>query len=629
MQSRKSFSEEAAERQDACAGIPEQETKNRTDRSPLPGDFSGAEAARRSRRNGSSLNSADLRVDFSRFSPLPALYTVVLAVVLLTNLANVSDYHSGVRVVQSVITSMAAVQFVYALLVSQCLFGYLFDGKLSSAIHALPQTRSTRFRTHLFTGLLFSVLPHLLMAVVCHFTRRELDTMIGWWLLISGLQYLYFFGCAVLASLCAGNRVGGLMVYGLLTCLPLLGMFLLNTLVQPLLFGVEVDTGWLEYLWPLAQMTRNSYLDIAVTWENPYQNGVVQSITPISSSFRYLGVCAGLGVLATALAGQLYRRRQLECAGELLSVNWLKPVFLALYSVAFGTVCQLLVSLFGGISLNAVLFVGVILGFYTGLMLLQRQVNVFRLKTVPAALGLCAAILLPLVLIGLDVPGTIRKVPAESQIASVTVSPRYSEIGLGVRTDSREDIAKVRAIHLAQVQSWQDWRARNRGLGEILEEINNRAPGAEEGAAAVTVRLRYTLTDGRTLCRAYRVPAKTEAGQLCRDFLARPSSVLGVSSREALSLLEFEDVNCYKADSYSSCTLAQADVPGLLNALYSDCEAEKLLPGEFMPENSSVVYTIALSRKDNGNIIWIHIYDNGTEAERYLDTHLIVHPLEG
>lgn len=629
MESKKSFSEEAAGRQDACTGLPEQETKKKTDRSPLPVDFPGTEAVSRSRRNGGSLNPADLRVDFSRFSPLPALYAVVLAVVLLTSLADARDHYSGVKVIQSVITCMAAVQFVYALLVSQCLFGYLFDGKLSSAIHALPQTRSTRFRTHVFTGLLFSLLPNLLLAAVCHFTRRELDTMTGWWLLISELQYLYFFGCAVLASLCAGNRVGGLMVYGLLTCLPMLGLFLLDTLVQPLLFGVTVDTGWLEYLWPLAQMTENSYLDIAVTWETPYQNGVVQSITPTYGSFRYLGACSGLGILAMVLAGLLYRRRQLECAGELLSVKWLKPVFLVLYSVAFGTACQLLASLFGGTSLNVILFVGVILGFYTGLMLLRRQVNVFRLKTVPAALGLCAAILLPLVLIGLDVLGTIRKVPEENRIASVSVSPIYAGTDFGVTTDSREDIAKVRTIHRAQVQSWQDWRAQNSGFLDILDSTYNRTLGVDENATTTMIRFRYTLTDGRTLCRVYRVPVDTESGQLCREFQTRPESVLGVSGREELSSLEFESVNCYKPDSFGDYTLAQADVPGLLNALYSDCEAEKLLPGWFMPDNSSVVYTVGLSRKDNGDSIWIPIYDNGTEAERYLDMNLLVYPVEG
>lgn len=575
------------------------------------------------RSRKSLFNAADLRVDFTRFAPLPALYTVGLAVMILTSLANVRSYYSSVSTIRSVIGTMAPIQFVYALLISQCLFGYLFDSRLSSAIHALPQTRGSRFRTHVFSGLLFSLLPHLILAVLCHFVRKEVDAMTGWWLLVSELQSVYFFGLAVLAALCAGNRVGGLMVYGLLTCLPMLLLFLVSTLVQPLMFGVEINTDHLEYCWPLAQMTGEEYMDIVTNWPDPYQDAVVQSITPNARSFVYLGVSAGLGALAVILAGQMYRRRQLECAGELLSVKWLNPLFLVLYVLAFGTLCQLLVSLFGDDNLNISLFVGIVLGYYTGLMLLQRQVNVFKLKTVPAAIGLCAAVLVPLMLLGLDVPGIIRKVPEENRIVSVSIGSSSINSGAGFTTESREDIAKLRTVHEVQVQSWEDWRSRNPSPLSILESTYNRnLILADAYDTAVFVRLTYKLTDGSTLRRSYRVPVDTEAGQACKAFLARPENMLGVSSREELLRQSIDSVDSYIYDGYGSHYVAQEDMPGLLNALYDDCEAGKLLPDVFMPGDRSVLYSVSIVPRGNDINIWLYIYDNGTETEQYLKTHL-------
>ena len=91
------------------------------------------------RSRTSLCNRADLRVDFTRFAPLWVLYTVLLAAIIMMCLPQSKTAYDTASVLSGLAGLMAPIQFCYALLTAQCLFGYLYDTRLCYTIHAMPR----------------------------------------------------------------------------------------------------------------------------------------------------------------------------------------------------------------------------------------------------------------------------------------------------------------------------------------------------------------------------------------------------------------------------------------------------------------------------------------------------------
>ena len=579
------------------------------------------------RSRTSLCNRADLRVDFTRFAPLWALYTVGLAALIMMCLPqNESAYHTASSLA-GLAGLMAPVQFGYALLTAQCLFGYLYDTRLCYAIHAMPQTRLCRFRTHVLAGLLFALIPDLLGAGLCWVIAPELKTAVAWWLVAVAGQYFFFWGLAVLSVLCAGNRLGGVLVYGIGSFLPMLAAWLAGSIFQPLLFGITVPTEPFSIACPLVQLTREDYLTLVAPMLDGSLNPVLEAVYPGQARMGYLSLCCAFALVFLILAGGLYRKRALESAGELLAVKALRPLFLLVFTLASGALFQLFASVFARSTAYGYLLAGIVVGYFVGQMLLARQVNVFRLRAFPGIAAICAVFFALLLLTGLDVTGIIRSVPAEDSIASVSVIPYIKEDGLGVTSEDPADIQAVLALHRGEVDSWKAWRKDNNGIAGLLTDTyqyNLRS----ESADTVLLTLRYQLKNGRTLERAYLVDSHSQGGSIAEDFLKRPENILGVKSRSELKTLAVQQVEIYGDWGCGSyCTVD--NIPGLLDAIYDDCAAGRILPGIYLEDSDEYLSSLSLIRPDSAWSIWLPVYDSYTSTVNYLKSHAVAFPEDG
>ena len=88
----------------------------------------------------SFFNETVFRKDISRFAPAWGIYLIGGLLIMLTLLTNDRfDYAA-----QSLSTTMGPfgiINFIYALIVAQLLFGDLFNSRLCNALHALPLRR--------------------------------------------------------------------------------------------------------------------------------------------------------------------------------------------------------------------------------------------------------------------------------------------------------------------------------------------------------------------------------------------------------------------------------------------------------------------------------------------------------
>lgn len=309
----------------------------------------------------SFFNTTVFRKDITRFAPAWGLYLTGILLLMLTIFTE-DDYHLA-DTMSMTIGVLSIVNIGYALVCGALLFGDLFNHKLCNALHAMPLRREGWFVTHLVSGLLFSVVPNLIVAL-CLIPRLDSYWPMAfvWW---GGMTatYLFFFGAAVLSALCTGSRFAMTLVYGLINFLSILLMWTVQFLYKPLLYGIEIDQEPFVFFSPVSYLCTHelsfAYFSTNDGW--PYVTGIA---------------LVGVAMLVAALF--LYRRRHLETAGDFITVRFLSPVFLVLYTLAAGMALFIFSSVFSVDRDYLFLAVGVTAGFITGRMLLRRTVRVFK-----------------------------------------------------------------------------------------------------------------------------------------------------------------------------------------------------------------------------------------------------------
>ena len=512
-----------------------------------------------------------LRKDITRFAPAWSLFTVLLILILLT----VVDYGASYWAVRNMadwILVMAVINLFYALLTAQLLFGDLFNGRMCNGIHAMPLRREGLFGANVTAGLLFSLVPTLVTTLIAIPMCASPEVVNGWqvplyWFLGSNLSYLCFFGIAVLCVQLTGNRFAMAVVYGILNFGAIIAFWLVDTIYTPMLYGVETLSDPFLNLTPVAHMARDEYLDLTRYNVDTPQYYVDFTLT---EAWGGMTAWAVVGVVLLGLALLLYRKRNLECAGDFMAFKAMEPVFQVIYTLIVGTCFQYFTSNILGASMDlANLFVGILIGWFTGQMLLKRTIRVFRWKSVGFCVLLMALLGASIAVIAQDVFGIAGWLPesAEVETAYVYMGYSYNEQipEAAVALTEQEDIETVIRIHK---------------MAMTREVITN-----EETAVVQTVEgdyvysytdtgfnftLIYKLKDGRVVRRYYYAYAAGEIGEILRPWFSSVEAVLGVSEEE---LDAFADAVFETSLDGNLDVLTDEQLRSLLEAIAADCEA--------------------------------------------------------
>lgn len=504
----------------------------------------------------SFFNGALFRKNVTRFAPAWVLYTIfsLLVMVIVYDGRATGNFISHLG---NAISIFAVFNLFYALLVAQLLFGDLYNSRMCNALHALPMRRETWFGTHIVTGLCFSVLPNLLSSLFAMlFLGRYWFTAL-YFLLGVTLSYLFFFGTAVFAMFCVGNRFAMALVYGIINFLAGLIYWIISVLYQPLIFGITIDIDFLQWFWPVAQFVSLSFLDVqyastADSYGFIMEDGILSEsrFSVVTDNWWYLILCAVVGVALIVLALRLYRRRHLESAGDFVVVKPLAPVFLVLYTLAAGTLLQLLFSLFTGDDSLVFLFIGMAIGFFTGLMLLKRTIRVFSGKAWLQFGGFAAVMALTLLLTWLDPIGFTRYVPETGDVASVAITTNYRSNEAFI-AEQENEIEDITSIH----QHALDTR--------LYSSYNN-------GVDCLDIYLTYTLKNGQTVERTYYIYPEDAMGQLLEAYMSSPEVVLGQNFTDLVSYCSTIERITTETDQT---VYQQAHLQSLIAAILADCEA--------------------------------------------------------
>lgn len=473
----------------------------------------------------SSCKGSALKKDLSRFWPVWVGYTLALGLIQVIISGDGLDYWYAVNMAD-LLCAMGLVNLIFALVSAQMLFGDLFSSRLCSGIHCLPLKRQDWFSAHLQAGFFFSLVPTALITLFSEGVILLHSNMVdGWqiplyWFLGSNLQYMFFFGLAVFCAMCAGNRLGMAMVYGIANSFSLLVYLLVDQLYVPLLHGVTTMSGPFELLCPVFHITNTrclatermetgrTYLDI----HGIEQREFIGTFSLKPEGWMYIGILALIGIVLLLAARGIYKKRHLECAGDFLALRWLEWPFQVIFTVLCAAGFHAFFLLFFGFDSSYVYIlqgIGLLGGWFAGRMLLERSTRVFRLKNIAGFLLVAAAMAGSLYLTHLDPLGIEVWIPRPEDVKSASLRMNYRN---GYVTEDPQEIRDLMRLHQL-------------ALEQKLEPHPDYSdtyysPYAEENDCAYAI-LQYTAPNGWLSQRNYYVLAEGESGELMKKYCSR------------------------------------------------------------------------------------------------------------
>ena len=586
----------------------------------------------------SFFNATAFRKNLIRFAPVWGLYALCLVAGLFMEYTNYQipqfwfAYHMG-----QTIEIMGLVNAGYALLVAQLLFGDLYSSRMCNMLHALPLRREGWFVTNLASALVMSLIPTAIMTIFSWVLLANTIFQNAWVISLgvfvaSNLEFLLFFGIAAFAAMCTGNRFAMAAGYGLLNFGARIGYFLVDTVYTPMLYGVITPLALVRKLTPLESLMWKDYFTTTTFAEVMDDNNKL--IPGIAATFQFgegwlhLLVWTVVGLVFLALALVLYRKRQLECAGDAVAFPILKPVF-NIFCTLFVTAAAVFVpcEMFGvRKSMYLFLALGLVVGWFVGKMLLERSTRVFRLKNWYglAVLGVCMAVTLGAT--KLDVLGIETYIPDAQKIEKVWFSggsPSYTYT-------EPEDIAKIlRLQELALADRAEGWDTilllpdgSSISYNDAEEQGFDLRNEEYDWTSSASISLFYTLKNGKEVKRTYGIWVDGEAGDIVRELTSRwdvvNSQTYQIKGQEFktldLTMENFRSFGFYGSNKVEKSKLMDIDIAwGLIEAIQKDCaEGTMCQESAFHTGYFRIEDETALEGYVNHTNLWVDFY-----GERY------------
>lgn len=448
----------------------------------------------------SFFNKTVFKKNLTRFAPVMAVYTLCLILGMMMLYQNNEEmgrtFWFASRIAGN-LQLMGLVNLLFAPLVAMLLFGDLYNSRMCNALHAMPMRRETLFLTNVVSGLLFSMIPTAVMA------------LLSVPLLNGGAFILYY---------------------------------IINTLYTPMLFGVVTPDRWVSLLTPVADMTSGAYVAVEDFHQLSLrfygrESEMVAAFSVDQGKFTSLLIYAAVGIVFAIVGLLLYRKRNLECAGDAIAFPILQPLFQLVCAVGVGTLVVMGVEAFlayrigAGMSmLYLLLFCGGAAGWFGAKMLLKRTTRVFQLRSWVGLGILTAMVAVSLVATRFDVLGIEDRIPDVEDVSSVTLNFD------GLELTSEEDIRQITTLHAMaledRIESYGDYP-----LAYILHrEEKEKHPVMPEGGFVYgeggynadgpmlttdDITIYYKLKNGCTMTRNYNIWANLDEGKIVKEYASR------------------------------------------------------------------------------------------------------------
>ena len=458
--------------------------------------------------------------NMTRFWPIWGLYLVIWLFILPVNL--ILDNYSAIFfaqgiVMRTIILPGLPMSVVFSLLAACAVWSYLYNNRSTCLMHTLPIRREGLFLTNLLSGLAFFVGPNLvvfLLTLLAEAAKGHVNMgALVMWLFSVTLIEVFFFCFATFCAMFTGHILALPAFYVILNVLVSGLVWLLDLTLSRFVFGYTGIEGiwraaeWLTPAWKLWD-----YLEVREITEIGVKAETYQFV-----GLGYILIYVFFGLVLAAVALAVYRRRDMERAGDVVTVSPMRPVFQ--YGVAFCCALafgSLLYEIFNGALpegawalLVFMLLCGAV-GYFLARMLLEKSFRVFRYWK--GCVPFLAALVVLMCVMEFDLTGFERRVPDEDAVASVGIwgidTKPYDTANYGATVSADPEVIRaVLAAHQAIVENKDAIEAvQSDGIGDWWTEDEAEYSVQTRGYSGFQVV--YTLENGKSLSRdyAYNIP---------------------------------------------------------------------------------------------------------------------------
>lgn len=457
----------------------------------------------------SFFNKAIFKKNITLYWPIWTCYLLYLVVKLCGGLwsgLRQTDEHTKAREMVVLVQSVSLdidIWVIAAMVVvtGMALFSYLFAAKSANMIHALPVTRKELFFTNVVSGLSFLWIPELLTFLlsvfVCLANGISLVQYLGMWVLsVMGIS-LFLFSLVVFCSMFTG-QILALPVYFFV--LNFLGQGIATLVRNTLSFlGYGISSASIQSIPLLQPLSPIQYLldHVSFSTVSHYDeigDQVVTGVTYRGGVVIFAYAMAAFVVLGLSYYG--YRKRALECAGDLLAFDWIKPVFRWGVGLCVAYGCTLLIANFLDsvfVWVSAPLFFAMVLllallAFLIADMFVQKNFHIIKKARVKECVAFLAFAAVSFAGVYFCSQRLQNYIPNQDSIEAA-----YVEMNYPVEFEE------------AEVQTALDLQKK------ILSRGNEYKKNAL-GTSSSQVSFTYHLKDGRTLSRQYKIPYEMDMG---------------------------------------------------------------------------------------------------------------------
>lgn len=501
----------------------------------------------------SFFNGTVLKKDLTRFAPVWGLYTIFLLVLFTLN--QLPDPALAAENISESAEGIAIVSFLYAGICANVLFGDLFHPRMCNALHAMPLRREGWFLTHTVAGLLFCLIPTVIVTVFLMVMLQEFFYIALLWLAVMVLEFLFFFGVGTISVMCAGNRLGMIAVYFIINLFAGLVYVVADQIYEPLLYGIDFESQIYKFLCPVIWLSDCDLINFNYSYRD--EVGTFKGLYP--EGWLYLGAVAVVGLVLLVLSTVLYRKRKLERAGDFIAWKPLNPVFLVIFTLACGILMYLLEELFGLDTSMVLIAVGMTVGFFAGRMLLERTVRVFRWKNLLGFAVFAVIFAGSLVITWLDPLGITWYVPETEEVEFVRI---YRDVDSYVYDNP--DIPCLQAQTPAEIDKFREVHS------YLITEDGDKSDGVSQ------VEVLYQLKDGKTVYRYYSIDENTQAYDILQEHFSQPEYIFCAQDWDGfVKNVESIDISLGGNMGYDYGTATIYDlqqIEGLLAAIKADCQ---------------------------------------------------------
>ena len=392
---------------------------------------------------------------------------------------------------------------VAGVVAAMTVYSFMYSSRTCGMINALPIRRETAYITAYITGLAPIVIADVLSVLAVWLIAGQtgllytssLWTLAGF-VLLSGVAFYSFASfCAVLT----GNVFVLPAVYVVLGCVAFVVIGAVGELLSDVIYGMASNflyngnAEFAYYLSPLVYVLDSKINIRRVTVYDEKGDSLYTGEFSVQG-LDVLAVYCAVGLALCVCAVLIYRRREMERAGDVVAVPALMPVFK--YCMTFGTALLFSLLVYHNVLTNvpegfataviiaALMLVGAAIGYYAAEMLMQKTLKVFNSKFTGLIVS-CVILVLLTFAAELDVMGYETYVPAPEEIEKAELSAYGNETVVA----EAENIAALINLHKDIIA--------DKKLNEFAESRRY-------------FDLTYTLKDGSIVSRSYRLSNDTE-----------------------------------------------------------------------------------------------------------------------